>query len=229
MTTMEPPRLSVTRFTTADGIVVLALRGEVDLTTGAEIQRALLGPDGEATRYAVVPVSGGPGPPAAVASRNIWRPRRGRSDALAGRLPAAPPTVRAGRGSVLAPSPPLSQGVVSPPCASGAAPCSLRLSVAHRGGVPRVGGARPTVARWPVRGGSPRACRPGGGAGRERGLTRRRGGHGGDASPLSGRVHSGGGASLASPEPPGPQGGEEDAVRHRTGARLARHTRQAAR
>jgi anti-anti-sigma factor len=57
MTTMEPPRLSVTRFTTADGIVVLALRGEVDLTTGAEIQRALLGPDGEATRHTVMDLS----------------------------------------------------------------------------------------------------------------------------------------------------------------------------
>ncbi|MCX4457962.1 STAS domain-containing protein [Streptomyces sp. NBC_01340] len=32
----------------------LVLRGEVDLTTGAEIQRALLGPDGEATRHTVM-------------------------------------------------------------------------------------------------------------------------------------------------------------------------------
>lgn len=54
---MEPPRLSVTRSTTAAGITVLALRGEVDFTTGAEIQRALLDPDGRANRHTVMDLS----------------------------------------------------------------------------------------------------------------------------------------------------------------------------
>ncbi|MEU0038136.1 MULTISPECIES: STAS domain-containing protein [unclassified Streptomyces] len=54
---MESPRLSVTRSTTAEGIAVLALRGEIDFTTGTEIQRALLGPDGEAAARTVVELS----------------------------------------------------------------------------------------------------------------------------------------------------------------------------
>ncbi|MFE3415583.1 STAS domain-containing protein [Streptomyces mirabilis] len=57
MTTMEPPRFSVTRSTTADGITVLALRGEVDFTTGAEMRRALQDPDCEATRHTVMDLS----------------------------------------------------------------------------------------------------------------------------------------------------------------------------
>ncbi len=54
---MESPRLSVTRSTTAEGIAVLALRGEIDFTTGTEVQRALLGPDGEAAARTVVELS----------------------------------------------------------------------------------------------------------------------------------------------------------------------------
>ncbi|MEV5783123.1 MULTISPECIES: STAS domain-containing protein [Streptomyces] len=57
MTEMESPRLSVTRSTTAEGIAVLALRGEIDFTTGTEVQRALLGPDGEAAARTVVELS----------------------------------------------------------------------------------------------------------------------------------------------------------------------------
>ncbi|MET8413376.1 STAS domain-containing protein [Streptomyces sp. NPDC005195] len=54
---MDSPRLSVTRSTTAEGIAVLALRGEIDFTTGTEVQRALLGPDGEAAARTVVELS----------------------------------------------------------------------------------------------------------------------------------------------------------------------------
>ncbi|MFJ8009194.1 STAS domain-containing protein [Streptomyces fagopyri] len=54
---MESPRLSVTRSTTAEGVTVLALRGEIDFTTGTEVQRALLGPGGEATAHTVVELS----------------------------------------------------------------------------------------------------------------------------------------------------------------------------
>ncbi|MFF2997993.1 STAS domain-containing protein [Streptomyces sp. NPDC057950] len=54
---MESPRLSATRSTTAEGIAVLALRGEIDFTTGTEVQRALLGPDGEAAARTVVELS----------------------------------------------------------------------------------------------------------------------------------------------------------------------------
>ncbi|MFD9465915.1 STAS domain-containing protein [Streptomyces sp. NPDC060027] len=57
MTAMKCPRLSVTRSTTADGITVLALRGEVDFTTGAEIQCALLDSEGEANRHTVMDLS----------------------------------------------------------------------------------------------------------------------------------------------------------------------------
>ncbi|MER7683062.1 STAS domain-containing protein [Streptomyces sp. NPDC096934] len=57
MTVMESSRLSVTRSTTAEGITVLALRGEIDFTTGTEVQRALLGSDGAATARTVVELS----------------------------------------------------------------------------------------------------------------------------------------------------------------------------
>ncbi|MET8029837.1 STAS domain-containing protein [Streptomyces avermitilis] len=54
---MEPSRLSVTRSTTTDGITVLALQGEVDFTTGREIQYELLLPNDDATPRTVVDLS----------------------------------------------------------------------------------------------------------------------------------------------------------------------------